>query len=187
MKLLFAQGNPDLKYARTRHNTGFMALVAFGEQHDALWKDVDKYKARLAELSINGEKVLLVLPRSYYNDTGPVARQLIDFYKLDPAKDLLVVHDDLALPFGTLRIRDQGSDAGNNGIKSLNSHVGTAYQRIRIGIWNDTRDQMDDADFVLSAFNRHEEKRLKKEILPHVTELIGSFLDGSLESHSTSL
>jgi PTH1 family peptidyl-tRNA hydrolase len=187
MKLIFAQGNPDPKYAKTRHNTGFNVLDAFGEQHDALWKDVDKFTARIAELSIDGEKVILVKPSSYYNDTGTVARKLTDFYKLDAENDVLVIHDDLALPLGTIRIREKGGDAGNNGVKSLNTHLGTNYPRIRIGIWTDSRDLMDDVDFVLGSFSKKEQKKLEKEVIPHTLNLITDFLQGKLETTSHTL
>ena len=187
MKFVFAQGNPDLKYAGTRHNTGFVALDAFADKHDALWKDTDKFKARLAEVIIDGEKVLLIKPLSFYNDTGLVARQILDFYKADPENDLLVIHDDLALPLGTIRVRIKGSDAGNNGIKSLNAHVGPFYSRIRVGIWTEMRDRMDDVDFVLGKFSAHEQKVLEKDIFPHVIKLIDRFLSGTLEATSDSL
>lgn len=187
MKIIFAQGNPDRQYAKTRHNTGFLVLDDFGDKHDALWKDVDKFSARIAELSINGEKVLLVKPSSFYNDTGVVARRLLDFYKADPLSDFIVIHDDIALPFGTIRIREKGSDAGNNGVKSLNTYVGPEFPRIRIGVWTDMRDQMDDVNFVLGNFSIHEEKRLKKHIIPHILTLIDQFLDGSLESTSHTI
>ena len=187
MKLIFAQGNPDRKYLKTRHNTGFMVLDAFGDEHKALWKDADKFKARIAEFTINGEKVILIKPLSFYNDTGIVARKFIDFYKVDPATDLLVIHDELALPLGTIRTREKGSDAGNNGIKSLNTHVGADFARIRIGIWSDERDLMDDVDFVLGKFNRHQAKKLEKHILPHVIDLIDDFVAGRLQQTSHSL
>jgi len=187
MKIIFAQGNPDRKYAKTRHNTGFLVLDAFGEKYDALWKDVDKFSARIAELTINGEKVLLVKPSSFYNDTGMVARRLLDFYKADPSTDLLVIHDDLALPFKTIRIRERGGDAGNNGLKSLNTHIGTEFPRVRIGIWTELRDQMDDVNFVLGNYSKDEEKRLEKHIIPHVVELIDQFIAGTLETTSHTL
>jgi PTH1 family peptidyl-tRNA hydrolase len=187
MKIIFAQGNPDRKYAKTRHNTGFLVLDAFGEAHDALWKDVEKFNARIAELSVGNEKVLLVKPSSFYNDTGIVARKLIDFYKLDPSKDLLVIHDDIALPLTTIRIRQQGSDAGNNGVKSLNSHIGPDFPRIRIGIWTEMRDQMDDVNFVLGTFSKEEEERVRKDIIPHTLTLIDQFLKGTLEPTSHNL
>lgn len=189
MKIIFAQGNPDTKYVRTRHNTGFLILDAVGEKYGAIWRDIDKYKGRISTVTINGEKVLLVKPLSYYNDTGLVARTLADYYKLDPAQDFLVIHDDLALPFGTIRVRDSGSDAGNNGIKSLNQHLGPQYQRIRVGIWTDLRDKMDDVNFVLGTFPKEEFDILQNDITPKAIEMIEAFVDGTLElsSHKISL
>jgi len=181
MKVIFAQGNPDAKYRNTRHNTGFLALDALAEKHSATWKDIAKFNARTAETHIAGEKVILVKPLSYYNDTGLVARQFIDFYKLDPTTDFAVIHDDLALPLGTIRIRESGSDAGNNGIKSINTHLGAAYLRIRVGIWTEGRDVMDDVNFVLGTFPKEERDKLDKDILPKVTELIEKFAAGTLE------
>jgi len=186
MKLLFAQGNPDQKYTQTRHNTGFFIVDLFGEAHSATWKTVDKFKASIAELTINGEKVLLVKPLSFYNDTGLVARMLTDFYKLDPSQDLLVIHDDLALPLGTLRVRNKGSDAGNNGIKSLNAHLGDAYYRLRIGIWTEDRDRMNDINFVLGKFTHTETKKLE-ELYPEIASLINLFLKNELASHSITV
>ena len=100
---------------------------------------------------------------------------------------MLVIHDELALPFGTIRVRETGSDAGNNGIKSLNAHLGPAYSRIRIGIWNELRDKMDDAAFVLSKFSAEETKGLNEMVKNTITPLITQFVDGSLapSSHKT--
>lgn len=187
MKIIFAQGNPGAQYARTRHNVGFIALDALADELAASWKDEAKYKASIASTSINGEKVLLVKPLSFYNETGQSARALIDFYKLDPATDFLVLHDELALPFGTIRVREKGSDAGNNGIKSLNAHLGPDYARIRIGIWNELRDQIDDADFVLSAFTQNETAKLKELIATKIHPMIHDFVSGTLEATSHKL
>lgn len=184
MKIIFGQGNPDRKYAQTRHNTGFLVLAAFGDKYNALWKDVDKFKARVAELNIDDEKVILVKPQSFYNDTGEVARKLIDFYKVEPAQDFLAIHDDLALPFGTVRIREKGGDGGNNGIKSLNTHLGEDFRRIRIGTWTEDRDRVNDVDFVLGKFSLEESKLLEKEIIPHVVALIDGFVAGTFEATS---
>jgi PTH1 family peptidyl-tRNA hydrolase len=184
MKILFAQGNPDLKYKNTRHNTGFLILDALGEKYDAAWRDIDKHRGRIATIVIDGEKVILVKPLSYYNDTGMVARTLIDYYKLDPAQDFLVVHDDLALPFGTIRVRDSGSDAGNNGIKSLNQHLGGSYGRIRVGIWTELRDKMDDVNFVLGTFSKVEHEKLDSDIIPHTITLIEDFANNKLQISS---
>lgn len=184
MKIVFAQGNPDQKYARTRHNVGFMVLDAYSQSLQLQWRDIDKFKARVIETMIGGEKIVMVKPLSYYNDTGLIVRQFIDYYKLDPADELLVIHDDLSLPFGTIRIRESGSDAGNNGIKSINSHVGEQYKRIRIGIWTETRDLTDDATFVLAVFTKSEQHKIDADIIPHVETLIEQFTHGSLKISS---
>src|SRR4051812_44656762 len=120
MKVIFAQGNPGNEYTTTRHNVGFFMLDRYARDNGGEFIKKAKFHADIAELSINSEKVLIVKPTTFYNDTGQSARLLIDFYKLDPSTDFLVIHDDLALPLGTVRTRDKGSDAGNNGIKSLN-------------------------------------------------------------------
>lgn len=187
MKIILAQGNPDKKYAKTRHNTGFTILDALGEAHDAVWRDIDKYKARITTIEVGGEKVLLVKPLSYYNDTGLVARQLVDYYKLLPKNDFLVVHDELALPFGTVRIRESGSDGGNNGIKSLNLHLGAHYTRIRVGIATDAREHIDDVNFVLGTFTKAEHETLIKDIIPHTIQSIEKFVAGTLEVTSASV
>ncbi len=185
MKLIFAQGNPGQQYARTRHNTGFIVLDSLAE--NTTWKKTDKFRAEITEIVIKGEKVLLVKPLSFYNETGQVARAIVDFYKLNPTEDVLIIHDELALPFGTIRVREKGSDAGNNGIKSLNAHLGEDYARIRIGIWNERRDIMDDADFVLSAFSEDELKQLNQLTETKISTLIDAFVDGSLEPVSHKL
>jgi PTH1 family peptidyl-tRNA hydrolase len=181
MKVIFAQGNPGSRYARTRHNAGFIVLDILAETESTSWKLNDKFKAEIAEVGMNGEKVLLVKPHSFYNETGQVARALVDFYKLDPATDVLVIHDELALPFGTIRTREKGSDAGNNGIKSLNAHLGELYARIRIGIWNERRDVMDDVDFVLAAFSPEELKALAELTEEKIVPLINTFVRGTFE------
>lgn len=181
MKVIFALGNHEPKYVRTRHNTGFAVLNTFADNLGIKWKSDPKFSANIAETEINGEKVLLTKPSTYYNETGQSAQKIINFYKLNPSDDLLVIHDDLALPFGTIRIRQQGSDAGNNGVKSINTHVENGYTRIRIGICNEHREKMDDADFVIEKFSSDESERLKSTIIPQVLELIGHFVNGTLK------
>jgi len=187
MKLIFAQGNPGDQYAATRHNVGFQVLDDFASKQQASFGPKPKFFADVAEYTNGDEKVLLVKPTTFYNETGRSARALVDFYKLDPATDILVIHDDLALPFGTLRTREKGSDAGNNGIKSLNAHIDHNYARLRIGIYNDLRERMDDADFVLSRFSKEEQETLSSSILPKTSELIVNFLSNSHQNTSHTL
>jgi PTH1 family peptidyl-tRNA hydrolase len=187
MKIVFAQGNPGAQYANTRHNVGFLIVDALAAQHRAEFVKKPKFHADIAELSIAGEKVLLVKPTTFYNETGQAARALVDFYKLNANTDFIVIHDDLALPLGTLRIRESGRDAGNNGIKSLNAHIGTNYARIRVGIYNELRDRIHDADFVLSNFTKSESDTLKETIVPKILELINVFCAGTIEATSHKL
>ena len=183
MKLIFAQGNPESEYPLSRHNVGFLILNTLATMYGVKWTDKTKFNALLAEVKIGDEKVVLVKPNTYYNETGASARKIIDFYKLDPVTDLLVIHDDLSLPFGTIRIRKQGSDAGNNGIKSINSYIDADYTRIKVGIRNED-EKIDDAAFVLAKFNNSELTKLIETIIPQSVKLVVQFVDGSLEHTS---
>lgn len=187
MKLIFAQGNPGPEYAHTRHNVGFLCLDAFAEQQGAGFSTKPKFLAEIAEINLNGEKVILAKPTTFYNESAKSARALMDFYKLDPSTDILVLHDELALPFGTLRVREKGSDAGNNGIKSLNAHLSENYHRLRIGITNDQRSQFGDVDFVLARFSHDEMFHLTTTIQPQVNEIIQDFILGQHDITSHSL
>lgn len=175
MKLILAQGNPGAEYTKTRHNVGFLALDFYADKRGISFQAKLKFHADIAEMTVEGEKVLLVKPTTFYNETGVSARTIADFYKI-ATTDILVIHDELSLPFGTVRTREKGSDAGNNGIKSLNSHLGEHYARIRVGTWNDRADMIGSFDFVLSKFTDEEMSRLATDIFPKVTELIDDFI-----------
>lgn len=186
MKIIFSQGNPESKYSATRHNVGFFMLDLYGEQHDAVWHENKKFNALVAEITKDSEKILLVKPLTYYNETGVSARRILDFYKLDSAHDFIVLHDDLALPIGTVRTRKEGSDAGNNGIKSLNNHISANYHRIRVGIDNGTRENIGDVDFVLGRFTKDEAVKLK-HIESMVVDYIDDFINERLEHTTTKI
>lgn len=185
MRIIFAQGNPEPTYHGTRHNLGFMVLDDLASKYGATFTPKTKFHALIAEVEIQNEKVLLVKPTTFYNETGVSARALVDFYKLN-TEDLLVLHDELSLPFGTIKTRLDGSDAGNNGIKSLNAHLGPQYARIRLGVYNPTRDQIDDGAFVLGKFSSAE-----REALPRISEqahsFVADFVRGSLSPTRISL
>ncbi len=186
MKIILAQGNPGSEYEKTRHNVGFLALDFYTHQKNVQFQPKTKFHAEIAELNIDGAKILLAKPTTYYNETGVTARALSDFYKVE-VTNILVIHDDLALPLGTLRTREKGSDAGNNGIKSLNAHLGENYARIRVGIWNELADRVGATDFVLSRMNTEEQKKLQADILPKISELIDSFIAGTHAASSHKL
>lgn len=184
MKIVLAQGNPGAPYKNTRHNIGFETIDYYAHINGAKWQEKTKFKAFIAEFLLNGEKIILVKPTTFYNLTGQSARLLVDFYKINPEKDFMVIHDDLALEFGKLRIRHRGSDGGNNGIKSLNNHLGVHYYRLRIGTANNLLNENPDADFVLSKFNLKEQATIKEKILPLSSEIITEFCEESIEDTS---
>ena len=186
MKIILAQGNPGTEYEKTRHNVGFLALDFYANKHVLSFHAKSKFYAELAEQGSGDFKVLFVKPTTYYNEIGKSARALADFYKVETT-DILVVHDDLALPFGTLRTREKGSDAGNNGIKSLNAHIGENYPRIRIGTHNELADKISQHDFVLSKFTTDESEKLTSDIFPKAHEIIEDFINNKHQNTSHSL
>lgn len=178
MKIILGQGNPGPNYSTSRHNFGFAVLNAYAERRDLSFQPKPRFKADIAEFQVDQDKVLLVKPTTFYNETGQSARALLDFYKT-PAEDLLIVHDELALPFGVIRSRFGGSDAGNNGVKSINQAVGSSTARLRLGIWNEQRDVMDDASFVLSRFSADETEKIPV-VITKAGQLIDDFVAGRL-------
>lgn len=178
MKLIFALGNPESHYDGSRHNVGFAVVDTWVQQHDGLFKEKNKLKARIAELQVDGEKVIVAKPTTYYNLVGVSFRAISDFYKIEPS-DTLIIADELALPFGTVRVREGGSDAGSNGIKSIIEHGGEHTKRLRIGVAND-HTQFDQVGFVLSKFTKEESEALDA-LQPKLSDIITRFVHGSLE------
>ena len=133
MKLIVGLGNPGSEYAKTKHNVGWRFVDRMSERIGATgWKE--KEKGMVAEGRVGAEKVLLVKPMTYMNNSGECVGPLMRWYKLGP-EDVLVVHDDMDIPAGTIRIRKKGSAGGHNGIKSLIAHIGSEkFIRVRIGI-----------------------------------------------------
>ena len=133
MKLIVGLGNPGRKYAATRHNIGFEVLAELAQRF-AADKPKAKFDAELTEVQIEGQRVLLLWPLTYMNRSGGSVQPARDFYKV-ANDELLVVCDDLALPFGKIRIRGKGGAGGHNGLKSIIESVGsTEFARVRLGI-----------------------------------------------------
>lgn len=132
MRLIVGLGNPGAKYARNRHNIGFMAVDRIAEDHGfSPWKS--KFQGQLSEGNLGGEKVILLKPETFMNLSGQSVGEAMRFYKLSPA-DLIVFHDELDLAPGKLKAKQGGGHAGHNGLRSIHAHVGDAYARIRLGI-----------------------------------------------------
>lgn len=171
IKLIIGLGNIGKEYEDTRHNCGFMTVDAYAKVNNfPKWQEKAKFKASITEDFIAGKKVVLAKPTTLYNLSGESVRALKDFYKVDNA-DIVVVHDELDLPFGTVREKAGGGSAGSNGLKSIISHIGADFKRIRMGIKNDLLEKYDPADFVLSKFTSAEKKQLDEIITAALEKL----------------
>ena len=131
MKIIAGLGNPGAEYAKTKHNVGFMLMDALAAHLNAAsWRE--DFHSLVLEVRIGGEKVFLVKPLTYMNNSGEALGPMLSYYKLD-TEDLVVAHDDMDIPAGTVRIRKKGGSGGHNGIKSIIAHVGSEnFARVRI-------------------------------------------------------
>lgn len=132
MQLFIGLGNPDAKYAKNRHNIGFMVIDALAEAY-SFDPFKSKYHGLLAEGRIGGEKTLLLKPQTFMNKSGVSVSEAANFFKLDGSQ-IVVFYDELDLPPGKLRMRRGGGFAGHNGLKSINAHMGADFRRARLGI-----------------------------------------------------
>lgn len=163
MKLIVGLGNPGIEYQFTPHNMGFLAIDRIAEQYDAR-VDNRHCRALTGKARIAGQEVVLAKPETYMNLSGVAVRELIREYEADPQQDLVVIYDELDLPFGTVRIRQRGGSAGHNGMESIIGALGTEeFMRIRLGIAPE-RKVGDGAKYVLS--------QLKKAQYPVVDETL---------------
>lgn len=153
MKALVGLGNPGKKYTGTRHNVGFEVIAELARRHKPP-KPKLKFESEIAEVSIAGEKLLLVAPQTYMNASGRAVRQVFDFFQLAVA-DILIACDDINLEAGRLRIRKSGSSGGQKGLDSVIAHLGSAVPRLRVGIGKPETDR-DSADYVLERFRKSE-------------------------------
>ena len=169
MKLIVGLGNPGQGYSNNRHNIGFICLKHFSREHKI---DFDKKQAnaRIGRGKVEGVDVILARPQTYMNLSGQSVNRLMHNFKLQP-DDIIVIHDDMDLPLGKVRIRAGGSSGGHKGINSIIQEIGTRdFIRIKIGIGrpdsNDGHscDEEDIVDFVLSNFNSDEKKQLEPSI-----------------------
>lgn len=132
MKIVVGIGNPGREYAMTRHNVGFMVIDELAARYNVGLKE--RIKGLIGETMINSEKILLVKPLTYVNNSGHCVLDLVNFYKLSP-QDVIVICDDVNLPLGKIRIRKKGSDGGHNGLKSIIYNIRSEdFPRVRVGI-----------------------------------------------------
>lgn len=163
MRLLVGLGNPGGRYAGNRHNVGFMALDAIARAHGASpWRR--RFQGQSADGLIGAEKVVLLKPETFMNDSGRAVGEAQRFFKLDLA-DIVVFHDELDLPPGKVRVKQGGGNAGHNGLRSITALCGNAYRRVRIGIGHPGHKDLVHG-YVLRDFDKDER--------PWVEDLLGA-------------
>ncbi len=171
MKLICGLGNPGREYERHRHNIGFRVVEALLPKASAQLNQ-DKFEARVGSGTLGGEKLLFVLPQTFMNLSGKSVAGAARFYKVDPA-DVLVIHDELDLPFGRLQLKAGGGAGGHNGLKSILEHLGTdAYPRLRFGVGKPEGPNAKErvVGHVLSGFRGEEEQALG-ELIDRAVEM----------------
>ncbi|MDA9525358.1 peptidyl-tRNA hydrolase [Bradyrhizobium sp. CCBAU 11434] len=132
MRLFVGLGNPGAKYARNRHNIGFMAVDEIARRHGfSPWRR--RFQGETSEGTLGTERVILLKPTTYMNDSGRAVQEAASFFKIAPS-DTTVFHDELELPPGKVRVKIGGGIAGHNGLRSISAHIGNEYRRVRLGI-----------------------------------------------------
>ncbi len=180
MYVILGIGNPGKAYEGTRHNVGFVAMDYMSSYYGIKINKI-KHKALIGEGTIQGEKVLLVKPQTYVNLSGESLREILAYYKV-PAENVIVIHDDVSLPCGRMRIRTKGSDGGHNGIKSIIYQLKSdAFQRIRIGV-GEPPEHYDMADWVLGRFSKEEISHLSDLVDAVVEKVVPEMIKNGAES-----
>ena len=173
MYIIAGLGNPGSKYEKTRHNMGFRVIDLLTEKYH-IDMNMKKHKAVCGTGVIEGRKVMLLKPQTFMNLSGESIREAVDFYKIDPETELIVIYDDISLAPGNLRIRKKGSAGGHNGIKSIISHLGTnVFPRIKVGV-GEKPSGYDLADYVLGHFSKDDRAKMQEGYIRamHAAEML---------------
>lgn len=177
--LVVGLGNPDKKYAFTRHNSGFLCVDMLAEKYGFTVKKL-KFKSLLGDAEIGGHRCLVLKPQTYMNLSGEAVRDAAQFYKIPPER-IVVLFDDISLDIGKIRIRRKGTDGGHNGIKNIIYHLNSdQFPRIKIGVGKKPHPDYDLADWVLSEFKKDEEAPLKTA-LENACAALELMLDGKID------
>ena len=180
MFVIVGLGNPTAQYEGTRHNAGFDVIDVLAEKYN-ISVDARKCRAFCGKGVIAGQKVLLVKPQTYMNLSGESVGGIVNYYKIDPESDLLVIYDDISLDVGQLRIRKKGSAGGHNGIKNIIANLGTDhFMRVKVGVGEKPKN-WDLADYVLSPFTK-DERPLVNLAIEHAAKAIEQMLNGDVDA-----
>jgi PTH1 family peptidyl-tRNA hydrolase len=175
--LIVGLGNPGRKYRGNRHNIGFMAVDALAAAHNIQSSKVQN-KAIVGNGRIQNQNVIIAKPQTYMNSSGDAVGPLARYYKMPPA-NVLVVYDELDLPFGTIRLREKGGAGGHNGMKSIINHLGNDFPRIRLGIGRPPG-QMPAAAYVLQDFGKND-KPLLDDVIAEAIRAIETYLRDGIQ------
>ena len=179
MFLIVGLGNPGKQYENTRHNVGFDAIDVLVDEY-RIPSSGKQHKAMYGKGVIEGQKVILAKPLTYMNLSGEAVRAMVDYYKIDPETELLVIFDDISMAPGNIRIRKKGSAGGHNGIKSIITHLGTQnFQRIKVGVGEKPKN-WDLADYVLGTFSK-DDRKLVDEALERTAKAAALIVQGEID------
>lgn len=179
MYIVVGLGNPTRQYEGTRHNVGFDTIDYLVEEYRVPSSGL-KHKAMYGKGVIAGQKVILAKPLTYMNLSGESVAELVNYYKVDPEEELIIIYDDVSLAPGYIRVRKKGSAGGHNGIKNIIAHLGTdKFKRIRLGVGEKPKN-WDLADFVLSPFPK-EERGQVEEAIRHAADALELILQDDLD------
>lgn len=179
--VIFGLGNPGAQYERTRHNAGFQALDALSSEFgESDWQDKQKFDSYIQEARVGVAPVLLVKPKTFMNLSGDAVRKVVEFYKIDPATQVLVLSDDIDISLGELRLRMKGGPGTHNGLKSIVDIYGEDFPRIRIGLGGPPAGS-DLSNWVLSKMTGDEMDTLN-ESFTKLPKIVSDFILGSEDS-----
>ena len=175
MYVIAGLGNPKKEYDNTRHNIGFSVIDMLADK-TGISVNTAKHKGLLGAGYLNGQKIILVKPLTYMNLSGECIREVLDYYKVDGSTNLIVIHADISLEPGIIRVRKKGSAGGHNGLKNIIQHLGKdQFVRIKVGV-GEKPAGYDLADYVLGHFDR-EEQVLMKQVSEEVCEAVQMILE----------
>jgi PTH1 family peptidyl-tRNA hydrolase len=177
LKLIVGLGNPGADYARTRHNAGFWLVDELARRHGGVFRHEGKHQAELARVRIGAREIWLAKPMTFMNRSGGPVSSILNFYKVGPA-EMLVAHDEIDLPSGTVRLKEGGGHGGHNGLRDLIAAQGDGFWRLRIGVGH-PGNKLEVVDFVLTRAGKDEQRTIDETIVAGADAIEEMLRDGA--------